>query len=275
MIKPSVSLSLFDAPPGAPILFSNNIAVNIPLIAGLGYQGVDLFVQDPDAEVSQEALKLLNEYDLGVGAVMPAALAGEGLFLADRNPEIRREVIRRLDGIIRYAAEAGGMVSLGLVRGNNVPGETVQETLNRFSDTIEKILPVSESCGVPLMVEPINRYEINTLNSSIESCDYIQESGLPLYLMLDTFHMNIEDVSIHESFRYCRDYLRHVHFLDSNRLAPGMGHLDMESIMQTLWEIDYRGFLCLEALPKPDAAACARRGAEFFQAAGLIKRKKI
>jgi len=275
MMKPSVSLSLFDAPPGAPILFSNNIVENIPLIAGLGYKGVDLFVKDPDAEVSREALKLLHEHDLGVGAVMPAALAGEGLFLADRDPEIRREVIRRLDGIIRYAAEAGGMVSLGLVRGNNVPGETVQETLDRFTDTIEKILPVSEVCGVPLMVEPINRYEINTLNSSIESCDYIRESGLPLYLMLDTFHMNIEDVSIHESFRYCRNYLRHVHFLDSNRLAPGMGHLDMESIIQTLREIDYRGFLCLEALPEPDTATCAGRGAEFFQAAGLIKRKEI
>lgn len=267
VMKPSVSLSLFDAPPGAPVLFSNSIDVNIPRIAELGYSGVDLFVKDPEADVSRKALQLLQIHNLEVGAVMPAALAAEGLYLSDRSPEVRREVVRRLEGIIRYAGAAGGMVSLGLVRGSKTPGEKIGETLARFTDTITKLLPVSAACGVPLVVEPINRYEINTLNSSIEACDYIRGCGLPLFLMLDTFHMNIEDSSIYESFRYCRNYVMHVHFLDSNRLAPGMGHLDMVEILRVLTEIGYNGHLCLEALPRPDSQTCARQGIEFFRSA--------
>ncbi len=134
---------------------------------------------------------------------------------------------------------------------------------------MEKLIPCSEKHGVKLLVEPINRYEINTLNGSCESFDFIRESGLPIYLMLDTFHMNIEDTSIEGSLEYCRDLIRHIHFIDSNRLAPGMGHLDMLGIHEKLKELAYTGYLCLEALPKPDARTCAEKGIAFFRKAGI------
>lgn len=273
-MKISVSLSLFDAPEGAPVLFSADIERAIPFIREIGYDGVDLFVREPEAAVSRRALKLLGEQDLGVGVVMPAALAGEGLFLSHRDPSVRSAVVGRMSKIIDYAAEAGGMVSLGLVRGSAEKGESQPEVLKRFLDTIEKILPHSSACGVDLLIEPINRYEINTLNGSNEAYDFIVQSGLPLYLMLDTFHMNIEDVSIIDSLGYCAERLKHVHFLDSNRLAPGMGHLEMDRILQTLVAIGYDGYLCLEALPKPDAESCALSGIDYFKRNGLARERR-
>ncbi len=267
-MKTSVSLSLFQAHKNAPVLFSGDIEKNIPKIKDMGFDGVDLFVLHPNEDISIKAIKLLKKYGLGVGAVMPAALAEEGLFLSHKDKNIRQKIAGRMKEIIYYASQLGGMVSLGLVRGNAQEDEAASEVLDRFTDSIEKLIPSSEEYGVDLIVEPINRYEINTLNSSIETYDYIKKTGLPLYLMLDTFHMNIEDADIEESLLYCKDLIRHVHFLDSNRLAPGMGHTDMEIIYNVLKQIGYEGFLCLEALARPDAITCAEKGMEFFKKTG-------
>ena len=133
-----------------------------------------------------------------------------------------------------------------------------------LAGSFEELLKISLPLEVPLILEPINRYESDHLNSSMEALDFIEKSGLPLYLMLDTFHMNIEDVDLAECFRRCAPYTKHIHFVDSNRLAPGMGHLNMAELYRTLEKLDYSGYLCLEALPLPSGSECARMGAKFF-----------
>jgi len=273
-MKPSVSLSLFPGSPTAPILFRGNLEQSVPTIAGLGYEGVDLFVGDENGSLARKALRLLRSNGLGVGVVMPAALAGKGLFLGDRNPDIRDAAVKRLYGFVSFAAEAGGMVSLGLVRGSLLPGDTLPEFEKRFADSVMRLLPHATELGVPLVIEPINRYEINTMCSSLEALSFIERFSLPVGLMLDTFHMNIEDVSLPASLRVCARYVRHVHFVDSNRLAPGMGHLDMRFLLKTLKEIGYDGYLCLEALDRPDGLTVARKGMEFFHGVQDILRGK-
>ena len=268
-VKKSVSLSLFKADKNAPVLFSGNIEENIPYIKEIGYDGVDLFVLDPKEEVSRKAITLLKANGLGVGVVMPAAMAKAGLFLGDMDRDIREEIIKRMKEIIVYASQVNAMVSLGLVRGSVKGNDTADALLERFADSSEKLIPYAEKYDVKLVVEPINRYEINTLNASIEAYDFIQKCGLPLYLMLDTFHMNIEDVSIEDSLIKCQALIQHIHFVDSNRLAPGMGHMDMVKIYEVLKQIRYNGYLCLEALALPDGKTCAEKGIEFFNKIGL------
>lgn len=265
-MKTSVSLSVFEAPPGMPALFSGGTEKNVERIRKLGYEGVDLFIRDPYDERVRRTLSLLKQYQLGIGVVMPAALAGEGLFLSDPDAAVRKEAIRRIREIIFLAKEAGGMISLGLVRGSRMAGESLEVFEERFTESCRELLETAVPEGVDLVIEPINRYEINTINSAKEGVDYIKKSGLLLYLMLDTFHMNIEDVDIGQALRDALPYTKHIHFLDSNRLAPSMGHLDMEKYYCMLEKEGYKGYLCLEALAdKVDADYCAVRGAEFFR----------
>lgn len=268
-IKKSVSLSVFEGTESSPMLFMGELEKNIPLIAELGYDGVDLFLLDHDSEETKKAIRMLKEYNLGIGTIMPAGMAGQGLFLGDPDESVRHEIVEKMVPIIELASEVGGMVSLGLVRGSVKENDTKEQLLGRFAHTTEELLKTSERLGVPLLIEPINRYEIDNLNSSQEALEFIRKTGLPLYLMLDTFHMNIEDVSIEESFRECRKYVKHIHFLDSNRLAPGMGHLDMNGILKVIKETGYEGYLCLEALRKPDGRTVAEKGMEFFRKAGI------
>lgn len=265
-MKTSVSLSVFEAKPGMPVLFSGGNECNIAEISELGYDGVDLFVQNPHSQETKNTIKLLEKYHLGIGVIMPAALAGEGLFLGDKSSAVRTECVRRINDIVCLAAETGAMVSLGLVRGSKASVETEEQFYIRYTNSCEMLLENSVSKNVSLLIEPINRYEINTINSVRQGVDYIASCKLPLYLMLDTFHMNIEDVSIEALLAEAMPLTKHIHFLDSNRLAPSMGNLNMQNYYRLLKAFGYGGYLCLEALPMPTASICARRGADFFRA---------
>ena len=82
-------------------------------------------------------------------------------------------------------------------------------------------------------------------------------------LLLDAFHMNIEEVSIAAAIRQAGDLLGHFHAADSNRRAPGMGHVDYEEITTALHDVRYRGWLSAEVLPLPDDYSAARQAREF------------
>lgn len=263
-MKTSVSVSIFPASKTAPILFSGATRENFKIIKDFGYDGIDLFVDDPYSDNAKEATKLIKEFDLGVGLVMPAALAGQGLYLGDKSKEIRETCIKKIGEIIEYTSEIDGIVSLGLVRGSKTDDETMEEFNKRFIDSSEKMLKISEKYNMDLVLEPINRYEINTINSMQEGLDFLKETKLPMGLLADTFHMNIEDVDMQKILIESMSYIKHVHFLDSNRLAPSMGHMDMEALYKVFKDSNYKGFLCLEALAKPNPVEVAKKGAEFF-----------
>lgn len=82
---------------------------------------------------------------------------------------------------------------------------------------------------------------------------FIRERGLSnTGMLMDTFHMNIEEADITASIRQCAPEIQYVHIADSNRRYPGAGHTDFLSILRTLREIGYEGALSAEILPYPD-----------------------
>jgi len=82
--------------------------------------------------------------------------------------------------------------------------------------------------------------------------------------MPDLFHMNIEDVSFRRAFESARDYISYVHVADSNRLAPGWGHMPFDEIFEILRDIGYDGYLTAEILPKPDPDRAAAQAAAYL-----------
>ena len=84
-----------------------------------------------------------------------------------------------------------------------------------------------EPHGIRLALEPINRYETTLINNAAQGLELIERVGADNFgLLLDTFHMNIEEPSIEDSIRQTGDRIFHFHVADSNRWYPGAGHLD-------------------------------------------------
>ena len=78
-------------------------------------------------------------------------------------------------------------------------------------------------------------------------------------MIVGSFYMNIGDVDMQESIRQAKDYIFHVHYSDSNRLAPGMGHFDFIKMTEVLEEINYSGYISAEILPVPDSYTAAKQ----------------
>jgi 5-keto-L-gluconate epimerase len=78
------------------------------------------------------------------------------------------------------------------------------------------------------VLEAINRYETNCLNTADQTLELIKKTGnRSIKVHLDTFHMNIEETNIAESIIRCGASLGHMLFADSNRHYPGAEHIDL------------------------------------------------
>ena len=158
------------------------------------------------------------------------------------------------------------MVNIGRVRGPYFPTISRPEAEDNFLRSLEKLSDLGRTLGVTLILEPVNRYEIDFINSCAEGVEILNRLGREnVKLMPDIFHMNIEDPSIEGSLCKYIDHIAYIHFADSNRHAPGRGHLDFLSIFNTLTALDYKGFATVEILPYPEPDIAAREAIQYLR----------
>jgi sugar phosphate isomerase/epimerase len=240
-------------------------AEGIRMAAELGYDGVELAVRDPAHVDGNAVAQALRDARLQVPAIGTGqAYLKDGLSLTHDDEGIRAWAIERMESHIQLAAQFGSMVIVGLLRGR-IRGDRAT-TDARLDGALRRLLPLAQRERVPILFEPINRYETDYLGTIDDVLAVIRRIGSPvLGVLADTFHMNIEEVSMDAALRRAGPRLHHIHAADSNRWAPGWGHLDFSSIVRTLREVGYDGYLSAEILPRPDPLSAARQAATFLR----------
>ena len=109
------------------------------------------------------------------------------------------------------------------------------------------IVKTAENYGVTYCVEAVNRFEGCVINTAQEALDYVKDIDSPnIGVLLDTYHMNIEECSIGDAIRLVGDKLTSFHTGENNRMAPGRGHLDWDEIFGALADIHYTGRIVSE-----------------------------
>lgn len=267
MFKLSVALSPAEAR-FAPLLFAGRIELGIRTAAELGYDAVELSLRDPSEQDLGPILQCVRGSGLRVSAIATGQVYyTDGLSLADPDGRVRAQAVARIGSCIEAAAPHQACVILGGIRGRLTgPPEGWPEQRSQAISAIAQCVWHAEEHGVRLLLEPINRYETNFINTIEEALLIIKEvSSSHLSVLADTFHMNIEEASLVESLRLADGHLGYVHIVDSNRRAPGSGHLDFVRIVGVLREIGYRGFLTAEILPAPDDFTAAERSISYLR----------
>lgn len=113
--------------------------------------------------------------------------------------------------------------------------------------SMKEIGDYAADCGVMVAMEVVNRFEQIVMNTAEEAVAIAKEIDKPsVKVMLDTFHMNIEEPSMGGAIRTCGDMLGYLHLGDSNRDVPGKGHLDWDEIAKALKDIHYDGPVVME-----------------------------
>jgi len=241
-------------------------------VAELGYDAVELAIRDPRTIDVNEIKRLLREFHLPVPAIATGQAYGEeGLSFADSDPEIRRKAVERVKSHIDLALETGGsQVIIGLIRGTVKPGQDKAEAEKYLMECLSNLFEYQPD--ITLTMEPINRYETNLYNDTHSLKRFIDQTGQPnVKMLIDTFHMNIEESDMVESIYNVKGYISHVHFADSNRWAPGCGHLNFKEILKALKRIGYRGAISAEILPRPSQEECMKLTIEYYRRLGLKK----
>ncbi len=234
-----------------PIVFKDgDIKSNFEIMRKYGFSGVDLFVNSTSPEVMREYKSIMAEYDIRMATYLAIFLAENGVKLSESDPAKRVKNIELVKAQLNNARffEARGL-AMGFIRGGYEEGkEEKSDALKRIAEALKELGEYADSIGTKILLEPINRYEINTINSAIEGADFINSNGLNgIGLLIDAFHMNIEDKNIGDSIRYCGKHAVNMHMADSNRHALGEGHLNMKEVLVALNDIKFDGFLTLEA----------------------------
>jgi len=265
-VKIGLAAATADALPSAFVVFRDDLCTLVDRCCDLGYDGVELALRFAHQVNLPEIKRRLSATGMEIPCISSGQVfAADHLYFTHPDSAVRDAAVQRITGMIRLAAEFGAKVNTGRVRGIIHEGETAEAATGRYLSCLERCADVAEPLGVELIVEPVNRYEVNFINNCTEGLAIVRRCGRrSVKLMPDLFHMNIEDASYRQSFETARAFVTYVHAADSNRLAPGWGHLPFDEIFTILSDIGYDGYLTAEILPQPDPAAAARQAVRFL-----------
>ncbi|MBQ9015029.1 MAG: sugar phosphate isomerase/epimerase [Firmicutes bacterium] len=243
----------------APFLFEGTFPEGIAYAHSLGYDCVELHSTDPEELGDPGIEAALRENGMQISALGTGRLyVNAGLSLTSDDPQNRSEAVAAMMRYIDAASRFDCLVIIGCVRGNVPSKDAYEETIALLGESMTKLDEYARQKQVTMVFEPINRYENNYLCNTYEIADFIRRFDLTnIRMMIDTFHMNIEEVDILQAIRDNMDYIRYVHFADSNRWWPGKGHLDFTSIVDVLIKNGYNGIISAECLPLPSKEAAA------------------
>lgn len=219
--------------------------------AAIGYDVLE-FQAQPLLEMSDEKLKYLKDLADEVGIELTYSLGLDPNYdVSSPDEAVRLGGVDYLQRIVKQIGKMKGTLLSGVsYAGWGTPDYVMDDKrplLENSLKSMREIIKAAEDCGVTYCVEAVNRFEGCLINTAKEALDYAAQVDSPnIGVLLDTYHMNIEENSIGDAIRLVGDKLTSFHTGENNRTAPGRGHLDWDEIFGALADIGYRNRIVCE-----------------------------
>jgi D-psicose/D-tagatose/L-ribulose 3-epimerase len=238
-----------------------SITAIAPRVKAMGFDVLELGLENPGDWDPARMAEVFAANDLG--ATVCAAM-GPGRDLTD--PDTVASTQDYLRACIDAVVALGGNVVAGPIY--TPVGKTWQMDTAERAATIDRLLeglkPLADYAGersATLGIEPLNRFETSLLNTAEQTMEVVDRLDAPAVgVLLDTFHMNIEEKDQSAAIRLVGDKLVHFHACGSDRGAPGADHIAWDAIAAALGDIGYTGPLVIESFT-PDNQTIARAAA--------------
>lgn len=177
--------------------------------------------------------------------------------ISSKDASIRQAGIAYLQDMAKAVGEMGGGrvggILYGYWPGSLPPGETDRQPyLEHSIQSMREAAKAAEDHNVTFNVEVVNRFEQFLINTCGEALAYLQAVGSPaLKILLDTYHMNIEEDFLADAVLQAGEHLGHFHIGENNRMPPGYGHIPWTEIAAALRKINYSGYVVMEPFIQP------------------------
>jgi D-psicose/D-tagatose/L-ribulose 3-epimerase len=238
-----------------------SITAIAPRVKAMGFDVLELGLENPGDWDPARMAEVFAANDLG--ATVCAAM-GPGRDLTD--PDTVASTQDYLRACIDAVVALGGNVVAGPIYtpvGKTWQMDTAERaaTIDRLLEGLKPLADYAGERGVTLAIEPLNRFETSLLNTAEQTMEVVDRLDSPAVgVLLDTFHMNIEEKDQSAAIRLVGDKLVHFHACGSDRGAPGADHIAWDAIAAALGDIGYTGPLVIESFT-PDNQTIARAAA--------------
>lgn len=236
-------------------------------LARLGYGGVELMTLDPSRLDWDQVKSEAEKNGLKVVLVCTGEIWGQlGLSYTSPEEQVRSEAIRRTKEIIDFAAYLGANINIGRVRGQYCAGLTREQTEDYAIQAFRELADYAAPKGVQIALETVTIMQTNFINTCAEGAAMVDRVDRPNFrLMLDVFHLNLEEKDLCEAIRQYSPYNIHVHLADNNRRYPGQCGLDFRKIISTFHDCGYDGAYTTEIFQLPSMEGAAQGAAAYLQ----------
>lgn len=231
-------------------LTTEKVEALIPKAAQIGFDWIELPLETIGDFDYGRASTLLQEYQLGVST---CAVMGPDRDLVHPEKAVQENGAAYIKEAIVATQTIGATNLVGPIY--SAVGRTWQSTPDERARDVDQLMthlkPLAEFAadhGVVLGIEPLNRFETSFINTHEQVNEIVDRLDHPAcQVMLDTFHMNIEEKSLAEAIRNTNHRLCHLHVCENDRGAPGSGHVAWKEVAQALKDIGFKGPIVIES----------------------------
>jgi len=230
-----------------PFYKEENFTLAISKAKMLGFDGIEVPAEEPEKLDVKKLRETLNSYNILCSSVWPVFTKNRDLI--SPNVQIRENCKNYVKKSIKIASELDADITLVLPS----PVWKLKSTLTREEEwklAVEGLRELGDFAaehGVYLVIEPLNRFETYFINSVQDAVNLVNDVNHPnVKMMIDTFHMNIEDRKLGDEIRKANGLIFHCHMNDNDRGPPGSGHIPFKEIIEALKAIGYDRWLVME-----------------------------
>ncbi|MCO6456084.1 MAG: sugar phosphate isomerase/epimerase [Pirellulaceae bacterium] len=244
-------------------------------LKAMGYDGVELPIFDDDVQKYDAWGRRLDDLGLQRTAVTVRGVEDNPI---SPEAEVRAAGVAKTCRVLDCCAAAGAELLVGPYHSalGHFSGQgPTEDEWNWGVESMRQVAEHAGQVGVTLGVECLNRFECYLLNTHAEATRFARQVDHPrCRVMYDTFHSHIEEKNIPAAIRDCGDLLCHVHISENDRSTPGKGNVRWNRNFKTLSEVEYDGWLMIEAfgLALPELAAATKIWRRMFDSEEQLAR---
>jgi D-psicose/D-tagatose/L-ribulose 3-epimerase len=231
----------------------------IDKVGAFGFDVIELTPVDEYKNLDPDAVRQSIEKN-GLEVCLSAAFSGP-TDISHTDPSIRANGIGFMKEFIHWAKNIGAQAIGGPLYSELGKKRHLSPTIrkaerDRSIESLKQIGDFAHKAGITIAIEPLNRFETDMINIAEQAFEVCEEVNNPsIKMMLDTFHMNIEEKNLGDAIRLSAKHLVHFHTCCNDRGIPGSGHIPWPEVIAALNDINYEGYGVIESFDMGEVGA--------------------
>ncbi len=256
----------------------------LPHVAALGFDAVELPLEDLSLLDAKRLRQLLDDHGLTASV---CGVFGPGRDLSHADPAVRSATLEYLKQALDFAAVVGGSAVCGPLysevgKRRPLPDAERSAEWQRAVEGVRAACELADQRAVDIAIEPINRFETDMVNTVERAVQLARDVAHPrARVMIDSFHLTIEEADLEQAIRAAGDRLCHVQVSENHRGIPGTGLTPWSAFRRGLEAVGYDGLVVIESFTPenrdlagavciwhrraPDQDTFARQGLHFLR----------